>query len=88
MQDDVVQQLQSIKARNARVEDEKAWEVSLTRRSFIALVTYATAAIFLSLIKEPAALYKACVPVIGYWLSTVSLVVVKNWWIKNRSQKN
>jgi hypothetical protein len=36
-----------IKARNRRVELDKAWETSLTRRSIIAAITYAVAVIFM-----------------------------------------
>jgi len=39
--------IRAIEDRNIRVETEKAWETSFTRRASIALLTYATASAFL-----------------------------------------
>lgn len=74
----------AIKKRNARVEMDKAWEISLTRRIFIAALTYVVAVAWLVLIHETNFLLKACVPVVGYVLSTLSLPIIKDWWIKNK----
>ena len=40
-------ELSAIKARNARVERDKAWETSWVRRGFIMLVTYLIAALYM-----------------------------------------
>src|SRR5690242_2400437 len=75
--------IEEILKRNARVETDKAWETSKTRRAMIAFITYLTAATFLKLIGNNAPLINACVPVGGYLLSTLSLPFVKTWWIRN-----
>lgn len=76
--------IEEILERNSRVENDKAWETSTTRRLIIAVITYITAATFLKLIANDAPLINALVPVGGYLLSTLSLPVAKNWWLNGR----
>jgi len=68
--------------RNHRVELDKAWEVSYTRRGVIAVVTYLVAAAFMKNIGIDTFLLNALIPTGGYIFSTLSLTMVKNWWIK------
>ena len=49
---DVEQEIQRIEQRNKRVETDKAWELSWTRRLFITAITYAAAVLWLYLIAE------------------------------------
>ena len=79
-----MQSIEEILKRNSRVELDKAWEVSRTRRAFIAVITYLTAAAFLFLIDNDAPFINALVPTGGYLLSTLSLPVIKNWWLKRQ----
>ena len=81
-----MKRISEILERNNRVERDKAWETSKTRRGIIAFITYLTAATFLKLIENDAPLINALVPVGGYLLSTLSLPFVKQWWIS--AQKN
>jgi hypothetical protein len=77
--------LAAIQERNKKVEIQKAWETSRTRRSFIACVTYATAFIYMSYgLGEPAqdAFMHAFVPTGGYLLSTFSLPIIKDRWLQ------
>jgi hypothetical protein len=75
-----------IEARNRRVEVDKAWELSLTRKvSVLALTYFVMILVFWSLNNEKPAL-NALVPTLGFYLSTVSLPKVKSWW--QRSKKN
>ncbi len=77
--------LSAIAERNRKVEIQKAWETSKTRRTFIACVTYATAFLYMSYgLGEPAheAFMHAFVPMGGYLLSTFSLPLIKNHWIQ------
>ena len=78
---DIGQEILEIKQRNQRVEQEKAWERSWTRRVFISAVTYIVASIWLLMIHDSLPLLKALVPVAGYVLSTLSLLPLKKWWI-------
>lgn len=78
--------LTAIEARNARVEIDKAWEVSGARRAFITGVTYVIAVLWLWLISEPNFALKALVPAAGYWLSTWSLPRVKRSWVRRQGR--
>lgn len=80
-------EIESIKERNRRVEVDKAWELSWTRRSFIAVVTYLAAAVWLLLIRDQLPWFKALVPAGAYLLSTFSLPFIRRWWVKNESFK-
>ena len=75
-------EIESIKKRNKRVEIDKAWEISWTRRIFIAIVTYIIAGIWLVLIHDTYPWLKAFVPAAGYVFSTLSIPFVKKWWGK------
>ncbi len=73
---------EDIQNRNKRVESDKAWETSLTRRSIITLVTYLVVGFYLNLLKVDYAWLHALVPPAAYVLSTLSLGFVKKIWLK------
>jgi hypothetical protein len=70
-----------IKERNVRVEQDKAWERSWTRRLTITIFTYIIAETWLLIINEPNSWWKAFVPVVGYIISTLSLPPIKKFWV-------
>lgn len=67
--------------RNQRVELDKAWETSKTRRSLIAVTTYVVATVWLFVIGNESPYLNALVPCGGYLFSTLSFPFVKRWWI-------
>jgi hypothetical protein len=74
----------SIEERNRRVELEKAWELSLTRKVSILALTYLVMIlVFWSLGNTEYAL-NAIVPTLGFFLSTISLPKAKVWWQKSK----
>lgn len=77
----IKQEITVLQERNARVEADKAWETSMARRIFIAVMTYTVAVIWLSMIGEKAIWLKAVVPTGGYLLSTLSLPFIRKWWL-------
>ncbi len=79
-------QISEIKERNARVEADKAWETSKIRRMIVAAVTYLIAVIFMKNIGVPDPFLNALVPTGGYVLSTLSLSVVKKWWVSRYTE--
>lgn len=79
---DFEQEILALKQRNLRVETEKEWERSFTRRFFISFLTYIIALVWLWIIKDSNPLLKSFVPVAGYILSTLSLPIIKNWWMQ------
>ena len=77
-----MQPLEQILKRNARVESDKDWETSKTRRICIAIITYMVAVYFMYRIGVPDPLLNALVPTGGYVLSTLSLPFIKRRWLK------
>ncbi len=77
-----MQSIQDILERNSRVELDKAWETSKTRRAVIAAITYAVAALFMYRIGVEDFWLNACIPTGGYVLSTLSLPWIKRHWLK------
>ena len=82
----VEQEIKAIKERNARVEADKAWEVSTFRISIICAITYIVAALVLYVVGSQRWWLNALIPTIGFFLSTRSLPVVKKWWLRSRYQ--
>ena len=80
--------IESLKERNAKVEADKAWETSWTRKIIITLLTYIVVMIYLTNLGMDRVYLHALVPAMGYFLSTLSLPVFKRWWIGNIYKKN
>jgi len=77
------QELENIKERNKRVELDKAWETSLTRKIGICILTYIVVVVYSYLIRMyDNILLSSLVPVIGFSLSTVSLKYIRKSWEK------
>ncbi len=81
-------EIDNLKARNKRVEADKAWEKSWTRRSLLAIFTYLAIAIYLNAIKIPNAWLSALVPAVAFMLSTLTLPYFKKIWIKQAYNKD
>ena len=77
-------EVEKIKGRNVRVEADKAWETSTTRRAIISIGTYLVSAAFLAAINAQYPLLVAFVPVLGFLLSTMTLPLFKEWWLARR----
>ena len=82
--DDVHRELLEIKRRNARVEREKAWETSWTRRLVIAIAIWIGVWPWLQNLGVQRAALHALVPAAAYVLSTLSLPIVRRWWLRLR----
>lgn len=77
-------ELGKIKERNRRVEADKAWETSWTRRIIILVLTYLVIVIFFYVAKLPKPFLNAIVPSVAFVLSTLSLSLFKKLWLNNR----
>lgn len=80
----IEQEIQAIKSRNERVEADKAWEVSWTRRLFIAAVTYVAAGTWLTTIHDSSPWFKSLIPAVAYILSTLSIPILKSLWLRRK----
>ena len=80
---DFEKEITEIKERNKRVEKDKAWETSWTRRICIMVLTYIVVIIYSYVIREyHNILLSSLVPVIGFTLSTLSIKLVRKIWEK------
>jgi len=75
--------IEIIERRNQRVDSDKAWEKSLTRRISIAVITYFCASLlFIFVLKTPQWFLASCIPTMGYLLSTLGLQQIRKFWDK------
>ncbi|MBR3512557.1 MAG: hypothetical protein IKN74_06365 [Clostridia bacterium] len=77
------EEIDRIKERNKKVELDKKWETSFTRRLCIAILTYIIVVFYTNLISKSSNIFlSSLVPVIGFLLSTLSLRLVRKVWEK------
>ena len=83
--EEIIQEINAIKERNRKVEIDKAWETSWTRKICIAVLTYFVVVLYSFIVaKFNNIWFSSIVPVIGFILSTLSLRFVRHLWeIKN-----
>lgn len=83
--EELKKEIENIKERNKRVELDKAWETSWTRKICIMILTYIVVIIYSYVIRNIDNIFlSSLVPVIGFTLSTLSLKVVRNIWEKKK----
>ena len=75
-------EIKKISERNKKVEADKAWETSYTRRILIFIFTYLAIGLYLQAISIPQPWLNAIVPSIGFMLSTLTLSFFKKLWIR------
>ncbi len=80
--EELEKRIEKIELRNNRVETDKAWEISWTRRILIAIFTYLAIVIYLKFIVHINPWINAIVPTTGFLLSTLTLPFFKKLWIK------
>ncbi len=77
------QRIAKIEKRNKRVETDKAWETSWTRRICIMILTYLVVVAYSYIIREcDNILLSSLVPVLGFLLSTLSVKAIRRLWEK------
>lgn len=81
--EDLKNEIKEIKQRNKRVELDKKWETSYTRKICICILTYIVVVIYSSMISKSNNIFlSSLVPVIGFFLSTLSLKLIRKIWEK------
>jgi len=79
-------EIETIKERNKRVEVDKAWETSWTRRVLILILTYFVVLIFFLVAEVSKPFINAVVPSLAFVLSTLTVPVFKKWWVKKNKK--
>ena len=75
-------QIDLINKRNRKVEQDKKWETSLTRRISLMIFTYLAIGLYLQAIEIDRPWINAIVPTIGFFLSTLTLPFFRQIWEK------
>lgn len=80
--------LRAIEERNSRVEADKAWETSWTRRVSIMILTYVVVVMYLAFVVGVDPWLNALVPVVGFLISTLAVSSIKQYWLKKHQTKD
>lgn len=79
------ERIEKIEERNKRVELDKKWETSMTRKICIMLLTYLIVISYSYLVRNINNIFlSSLVPVIGFGLSTLSLKLIRKIWEKKQ----
>ena len=78
----IEEEIKKIQERNKRVELDKAWETSKTRKISIAFLTYFVMVLVMYSLNMDTPFIGAIIPTLGFTLSTFSLGFIKKIWIK------
>ncbi len=79
---DLEQRVEKIEDRNSKVEIDKAWETSWTRRSLLVLFTYLAIGVYMWSVDISKPWLNAVVPAVAFMLSTLTMSFFKKVWIK------
>jgi len=83
----ISESIKGIVSRNKRVEADKAWETSTTRKIIIAVLTYIVIVIFFHFAGLPKPFVNSIVPALAFVVSTLTLPLFKKIWLKNIYKK-
>jgi len=76
----IKKEIDILKERNKKVELDKSWETSYTRRALLVLFTYLAVGIYLNVIGVEKPWMNAIVPAVAFMLSTLTLPFFKKLW--------
>jgi hypothetical protein len=79
----IEKRLSALEQRNKRVELDKRWETSLTRKFLIAVFTYVSVVLYFFAVEVDRPFLSAIVPTVGFLLSTLYLPFFRKLWERN-----
>lgn len=82
----IEQKIKKIEERNERVEVDKAWEESWTRRILLMLFTYLAIGAYLWIIDLPGPWLNAVIPAVAFMLSTLTMPFFKELWLRRKNR--
>jgi len=74
-------EIEKLKNRNKKVEADKAWETSYTRRFLLIIFTYLAISFYLNAIDIERPWLNAIVPAVAFLLSTLTLPFFRKLWL-------
>jgi len=81
------QKIFEIEERNKRVEADKAWERSFTRRILLSVFTYLAMGVYLWAIQIPRPWLNAIVPAVAFMISTLTMPFFKKMWMRSKNNE-
>lgn len=84
MMSSIEKRIRAIEERNKRVESDKAWETSWTRRLSIASLTYIVVVTYLIVVDADRPFVSALVPAMGFLLSTLVMKSIRSLWQRRK----
>ena len=78
--DSLEKRVTKIEERNKRVEQDKKWETSYTRRGLLIIFTYLAIGFYMNAIEVSNSWLNAIVPSLAFWLSTLTLPLFRKLW--------
>lgn len=87
MGNNIEERLQKMEVRNRKVESDKAWETSWTRRILLSLFTYLAISIYLWAVGIPDPWANAIVPATAFMISTFTMPFFRKLWIRYANSK-
>ena len=78
------QRITALEERNKKVEQDKAWETSNSRKLTIIILTYLAVVLYFKYILHITPWLNALVPVIGFVFSTLTVGFVKSRWLNSK----
>ena len=81
-------QMRDVLARNHKVDGNKAWETSRARLFAVTVVTYVTMILVFTVLESSRPFLDALVPTTGFFLSTLSLPLVRRAWQNSKGRNN
>lgn len=85
--DSLESRLDAIEARNKKVDLDKKWEGSYTRKILLMIFTYLAIAGYFFSIDVESPWLNAVVPTLGFLLSTLTLPFFKKLWLKHTAKQ-
>ncbi|MFH2019242.1 MAG: hypothetical protein ABII80_01320 [bacterium] len=85
--EDLEKRINKIERRNERVELDKAWEISLARKGLLVSFTYLSISLYMWAVNIKDPWLNAVIPSLGFLLSTLTLPIFKNVWMKRNENK-
>jgi len=76
------EEIEKLKERNRKVEADKGWETSWSRKLIIFTLTYIAITIYFFAARLPEPFLNSLVPAAAFVISTMSLPFFKNIWMK------
>ncbi|MCF7834984.1 hypothetical protein K9M48_02920 [Candidatus Gracilibacteria bacterium] len=83
----ISKELEKIKQRNKKVETDKAWEGSITRKILLMIFTYLALGIYMQVVGINSPRLNAIIPTVGFLLSTLTLPRFKKLRTKHIHKK-